>query len=459
MTYARRVRKFTYEDLGNTPKISTHSLAEMLATRTSLSILPNLQDFTYATSFSSLRRFAILFMSESVRRFSFQLDDGPEPVQPFLDDISARMPYLKTLNLQTRRLASAIEEDFIRLLGELPRLEKIVVPTFHITSRVMETLANAPNLGVIEFQYLTYQGIGDKRDVRNFNPRFPKDGFPALWDVSLSAHLSQFIPLVAGSLAPAAKNLKSLYLHAISVDNEASVRQYFTVVGESFPLIASIHLQALPGPTMSTQWEEMEPELEALTLDTLKPLLNCPHLTSFELMHPTPLSLTLDDLETLTSKWPTLEVIDLNREPVILGPAMGTPSNLTLRALLPFARNCPNLRELGLYLHATETDLPSVSEIPRSFSKLTHLNFGLSSIREPEAVSLFLRRICPPNCNIGGWPTWPCADTFVDDASHEVMQAWEDAWDKVDSYLHLSEREVKDLRTQNTIPVEKSVMG
>ena len=176
-------------------------------------------------------------------------------------------------------------------------------------------------------------------------------------------------------------------------------------------------------------------------------------------MYPTPLSLTLDDLETLTSKWPTLEVIDLNREPVIIGPAMGTPSNLTLRALLPFARNCPNLWELGLYLHATETDLPSVSEIPRPFSKLTDLNFGLSSIRELKAVALFPRLICPTNCNVGGWVLWPFIDTFADYASCVALQEREGAWDKVDSYLRLSEREAEGLETRNAIPAEKSAMG
>ena len=472
MIYARRVRKFTYEDVNTAPYISTASLAEISETRTSLSLLPYLREFTYATIFPGHRRFAVLFMSESVRRLNLRLDKGPEPFRPFLDNIPARMPHLTTLDLRTSCPASAIEEDFVHLLHELPRLEKIVVPPFHITSRVMETLSKAPSLGVIEFQYLQYQGIGDKYDVARFNPKISKDGFPALWDLSLSAHLSRFIPVVAGTLAPAAKNLTSIYIHAISVESEASVRQYLTVVGENFPLIKSIYVEALPGPVMSTQWEGMEPEFEALTLETLKPLLNCPHLTTFELMYPIPLCLTLDDLESLTSGWPTLEVIDLNREPVILGLAMGTQPNLTLRALLPFARNCPNLRKLGLYLHATETDIPSVSEIPRPFSKLTDLNVGLSSIGEPEAVTLFLSRICPAECNVEAGVCWSYVDAFVDDASRAVMQDRINAWDEVNFHLPLSvklryeekvardsiEREVEDLRTRNAILAERSAM-
>ena len=472
MIYARRVRKFTYEDLGHMPQIDAASLTEISETRTSLSLLPLLREFTYATAFISHQRFAVLFMNESVRRFNLRLSDGPEPLRPFFDNIPARMPHLTTLNLRTSRLASSIEEDFVHLLGELPRLEKVVVPPYHITSRIMEAFAGLPNLGVVEFQYLRYQGIGDKEDLERFNPMIPEDGFPALWDLSLSAHLSQFIPVVVDSLAPAAKNLTSLYVHAISVESEASVRQYFTVVGENFPLIKSIYVEALPGPIMSTQWEETEPEFEALTLDTLKPLLDCPHLTTFELMYPIPLCLTLDDLEALTSRWSTLEVIDLNREPVILGSAMGIQSNLTLRALLPFARNCPNLRKLGLYLHATEADLPSVSDVPHSFTKLTQLNLGLSSIEDPETVALFLSRICPVDCNVGAGMCWSYVETFVDEASRAVIQERINAWNEVNFYLPLSlklrheekvardnlEREVEDLRIRNTILAEKSAM-
>lgn len=414
-----------------------------------------------------------MFMNGTVRRFNFWLDDEPEPLQPFFDNIPARMPHLTVLDLRTSRPASSIEKDFVHLLGDLPCLEKIVVPPYHTTSRIMEALAQLPNLGIIEFQYLQDQGIGDKVDVVHFDPHIPKDGFSTLWDLSLSGHLSKFIPVVVDKIAPAARNLTSLYIHTISVENEASVREYFTAVGENFPLIKSIYMEALPGPTMSVQWDEMEPEFEALTLDTFKPLLDCPHLTTFELMYPIPLCLSLDDLETLASRWPTLEVLDLNSEPVILGPALGSQSNLTLRALLPFARNCPNLRKLGLYLHATETDLPSTSEIPRPFAKLTNLNVGISSIDAPQAVALFLSLICPANCNVAGGVGWPYAESLIDDTSRDVMHDRFNGWDEVNFYLPLSvklrheervvrddlEREVEDLRIRNAILTEKSVMG
>lgn len=472
MTYARRVRRFTYVDFGLQPQVSPTALTEISETRTSLSLLPRLRELTYNTT-SVQRRFAVLFMNESVRRFNLRLDDGPEPLQPFLDNIPARMQHLAVLDLRTSRSASSIENDFVHLLCQLTCLEKVVVPLYHVTGRIMETLTKLPNLGVIEFQYMQYQGIGDKADIAHFNPRIPKDGFPALWDLSLSAHLSKLIPVVVDTLAPAAKNLTSLYLHAISVESEASVRNYFTVVGENFPLIKSIYLDALPGPTMSTQWDELDPEFEALTLETLKPLLNCPRLTTFEMMYPVPLCLTLDDLETLTGRWPTLEVIDLNREPVVLGSALGTPSNLTLRALLPFARNCPNLRTLGLYLHATEADLPSALEIPRPFTKLTNLNVGISSIGEPQAVALFLSHICPAACDIGAGVSWSSVASLVDETSRAVMRHRIKAWEEVNNYLPLSvklrqeemvarhdlEREVEDLRIRNVILTEKSAMG
>ena len=462
MTYARRVRKFTYQDFGHQPQVSPAALAEISETRTSLSLLPRLRELTYITTFPTQRRFAVLFMNESVRRLNLQLDDGPEPLQPFFDNIPARMPHLTVLDLRTSRSASSIEKDFVHLLRELPCLEKVVVPQYHITSRIVETLAEVPSLGVLEYQY--NQGTGDLADVAHFDPRLSQHGFPALWDLSLSAHLSKFIPVVVDTLAPAAKNLTSLYLHAISIESEVSVRKYFTVVGENFPLIESIYVETLP---------EVESEFEALTLDTLKPLLNCPHLTTFELMYPLPLSLTLDDLETLASRWSTLEVLDLNREPVVLGSALRTKSNLTLRALLPFARNCPNLRKLGLYLDATEADLPSASEIPRPFAELTNLSVGVSSIGEPQPVALFLSLICPAACCIEAGVTWSSAEFIVDETSRAELEHRIRVWEEVNTYLPLSvklrqeerlardnlEKEVEDLRTRNAILAEKSTMG
>src|SRR5882762_5829928 len=107
MIYARRVRKFTCEDLGLPPQVSTAALAEISETRTSLSLLPRLRELTYITLFPTQRRFATLFMNESVRRFNVRLDDGPEPLRPFFDNIPARMPHLTVLDLRTTRSASS----------------------------------------------------------------------------------------------------------------------------------------------------------------------------------------------------------------------------------------------------------------------------------------------------------------------------------------------------------------
>jgi hypothetical protein len=110
----------------------------------------------------------------------------------------------------------------------------------------------------------------------------------------------------------------------------------------------------------------------------------------------------------LASSWPSLRKFCLAWHPLKLD----TPS-ITLRALLPFARHCPNLCTLSLFIDATTdplTSLPLTSADAR-FRNLTSLSFGVSSIENEGAVSLFLSRLCPLGCKIHFNVPWT---TFIE---------------------------------------------
>jgi hypothetical protein len=398
--YARRVRRFRYDCQDTEATISLSALEEIAQTRTTLSVLPNLRDLTWTQSCPILRRFSVLFMNENVRSFTFVLNSDDQcPCQPFFQDIVARMPFLTQVDMRTSHFAQDIEADFLQLISGLPKLQKVVVPLYHITSKVMEGLSRIDNLGTVQFEFLGSQGSGTLEDLQVFNPALAEDAFPALWDLSLSAHLTHFTNFIKDPFAPS--YLTSIYVHAISVGGETAVHQFFSAIADHCPLVEALYLECLPGPTLTTQPAS---EFEQLTLNTLKPLHNCLKLTTFELIYPIPLVLTMDDLEELTSKWPSLEVISLNAEPVL---EIDVRSNLTLRAILPFARNCPNLRKLGLFFDATAADIPSHAEVPNPFAKLAELRVGVSSIAEVGPVALFLSRVCPVGCSVMTGVSWP----------------------------------------------------
>jgi hypothetical protein len=426
-------------------------------------------------------------MSESVRSLTFEVAfDETFPRQPFFQDIVDRTPFLTYLDMRTKELARDIEADFLELIRGLRKLRKVVVPLYHLTSRVMETLSTLEDLGTIQFEFYK-QGKGIKEDLEVFNPTLTEDGFSSLWDLSLSAHLIHCTTFLKGPHAPA--HLTSVYIHAMSVESEASVHQFFTAIAEQCPLVQALYLECLPGSTLSTQWNASTVEFEPLTVNTLKPLFDCFRLITFELMHPVPLSLTMEDLEEISSKWSSLEVIILNCEPVL---AVDVRSNLNLHAVLPFARNCRNLIRLGLFINATAADIPSATEIPEPFPQLAELRFGVSAIAETGPVALFLSRVCSVGCFVATGVTWPYleVESPVTLESAGVITTWcsvsitlphacfvlttvQQRWEQVDLFLPLLtklrmeeremrrqiEEEVEDLRIRNRILTDKTQLA
>ncbi|KAJ2915065.1 hypothetical protein MD484_g5347, partial [Candolleomyces efflorescens] len=85
-------------------------------------------------------------------------------------------------------------------------------------------------------------------------------------------------------------------------------------------------------------------------------------LKSFEISHHLPMDLSQEDVEMIAQRWGgCIEKLTLCCEPMAAFGLSQTPSTnshrwgttLTLAALLPFARHCPELRELGLFVDAT----------------------------------------------------------------------------------------------------------
>ena len=149
------------------------------------------------------------------------------------------------------------------------------------------------------------------------------------------------------------------------------------------------------------------------SLSPLPPSLLTQTTTSeFVLTHDHPIQMTHSQLTTLASRWPSLEVLNLACEPIKLTDT----SSLTLGAFVPFARYCPGMRELALFVNAgADVDvgverevgegMGEVGFLPR-FKNLTKLSVGVSDIRDENAVALFLSRLCPLGVEIEYGVTW-----------------------------------------------------
>ncbi|KAJ7274534.1 hypothetical protein B0H12DRAFT_403347 [Mycena haematopus] len=468
--YTRRVRRLTmaYQEDPEGLCLCPTVFEDVARTRTSLNVLPNLNTLVCDVTLS----LAVIFMQPTVKNFSFWLPETTLPVShlPFFRDVVSRMPLLTTLNLRTNVPMHALEDNLIFLLRSLPKLRKVVVPRFSVTTRIAQTLQGLEDLGCIEFQYHSEQGCGDPADTEVFRPTLTMGAFPSLFDLSLTCTVEDCTSFMRQPYAPT--NLTALYVDSRLLESPAAVHELLTALSETCQLLESLGIITLVDDTEPLPALADVPIAERINYSTLRPVQNFPNLTIFEITHQYPLDLKLADLEQLARSWPSLRKLILNNEPVI-----SDECSLTLEALIPFAKYCPELEQLGLFINASTADLSSNFQVDlppsyqsKPFVKLRHLSVGVSLLGDENAVALFLSQICPLNTHLECGVTW---DIDGEHERGELVQTISDRcvkWAKVAEVLPLltklrmEERErtrllleeVQDLRMRSGVLMDRT---
>ena len=332
----------------------------------------------------------------------------------YFDYIVSRMPMLTRLEFQSSRAMHEIENDVLDLIRGLPNLQKIVLPPYYLTSRVTESLSHLPNLA--EIIHRPESGKGYEDDIQTFEPSLAEGAFPSLHHLALVAYFFDMTVFLNSPFFPS--NLTVLYVESLSLEEPSEVHELSVAIAKNCPLLTKLCL--LPSLDPDDTLEERQ-----MTLDTFRPVLSCPKITTFEIAHQYQLALQPEDIEEIASKWPSLETLTLNNAPVV--PAH--ESQLTLRSLIPFARHCPRLQHLGLFLIASPMDIPAVNEL-HHFPRLECLAMGTSPLAEERPVALFLSRICPVGCRVTASVHWWWEQTLKSFANR-------DRWETVNELLPL----------------------
>lgn len=425
-----------------------------------------------------------MFMHENIKRFTATLAVADSyPLSVYLQEIALRMPRITHLDLRFTFSVHDIEHSLCDLLAKLPHLKSVIVPKFTITTDVMQALSRKEQLGVLQFEWLETQGGGDVADVQNWAPLLEEGAFPALYDLNLNVQLPPMIRFMATPFFPS--NIRILYIHLTHMAPPQQVHEFLSAVGDKCQRLTSLYLD-YAGDPFPYVFRSAIPHDEFLTWDTIRPILNCPKLTKFELHWESPLTISQSKIEQLASSWPALESLMLVFDP--LPYPQSTP--LTLEALVPFARHCPSLRELGLHVAANsasqralyDPSAPTHSFGPAKtlarFQSLELLSFGTSSIEDPEPVALFLSQVCPAQCRITAGANWQYVVETPDDEDlgaqlSTEQEKWYGRWEQVNRVLPLLvgvreeewarrtalEREVGDLRVRCKVLEERLNMG
>ncbi|PSR94375.1 hypothetical protein PHLCEN_2v4460 [Hermanssonia centrifuga] len=399
-------------------------------------ILPNLHSLSWYTVDAVRQQRSLVFMHSNIKHIALQLHRSRDtPLSKYIDGILERTPHLLKLEVRAEAPMRSIQPELLALYRGLRKLRHLVSPMYFLTSGIISELSRAEKLGIIEFAEPVEQGTGDRADVAHFAPALNDGAFPSLLKLSFSAHLQHATQFISRQFMPL--NLSCLYLHILAIDNPAVLQQFLSIIARRFLVLTELHVDFLLGP--DSPIAPPPPFIARPNLDTLRPLMACSRLKVFELRWDYQLNLSESDLEKLAISWPYLEVLKLNSEPL---PEL-TPPILTVEAILPFARHCRRLRELGLYIDGEHVPARQ-SASPQPFHFLEALVLGSSPIGAVEPMALFLSQLCPLSCRIVAGVRWP--DAFgiamdhagIMDDRRMKMPEWWVKWNDVGKVLPLA---------------------
>ncbi|KAG1744906.1 uncharacterized protein EDB91DRAFT_1121572 [Suillus paluster] len=458
--YAHRVRTLRFQQEMDADYSGL--LDDMARTRTTLEMLPNLHTLEWLFEDVDCMERATLFMHQRVKHLIISAPPFRYKTKtPFFVDICVRVPHLQLLDLRIPYRAECIETTILELLRGLPDLKKIIFPEFFLTSTIVSELSRMKHINIVQFEYGYEQGFGDERDVDSFAPVLEQGAFPALWDLAITACIRDVMKFMNADFAPI--NLTSLYINTYVEHKPQELHTLLVTLSERCRRLSQLYI--LLSHHITGQLELVP--ADQITFNTLKPLLSFPNLTTFQVMHKYPVNITLEEIEELASRWPSLESLTLNEEPLVMHEFP-----LDLRALVPFARHCPKLRRLGLFIDATPTMIPPTPKL-KPFAALYILSLGTSRARDPDAVAAFMSHLCPPGCKLEVGVTWTSfgarsCRVLDDDVRVEIgkrFAAWKSVRDLLPVLIQLRreereksralQEEVEDLRTRNRLLMDK----
>ncbi|KAI0773036.1 hypothetical protein BD413DRAFT_492071 [Trametes elegans] len=399
----RQVRSSTERDKRHVP-LHSKVFDELSATCPTPDIFPRLQSLTWFPCAPGRQQQCVIFMHRRVKHLGLHLyRSEPHSSTAVLQQICARCTGVTILDLRVEEPMRQLEDEVLSLLQGLCGLQQVSLPIFTLTPRILTELSRLPHLVSVSLGHPAQAKPGDRADVTPFSPTVHEEGFSALRSLAFGAELEDATRLLSNTLFPA--RLTRLHFKSVVTAGRAVLRNFFSVVHDRCTSLLDLSVDYIIAPDSPPAYPPPAVE-ERPCIATFRPLFAASSIRSFEFRWDYALNLSDDDMEEFASCWPSLESLQLNPEPV---PESGGPT-LSLRALLPFARHCANLRHLALHVDAREPPELSrlASSVPR-FRRLETLAVGLSAIAKAEPVTLFLSQLLPLGCPVTCGLRWPDA--------------------------------------------------
>ncbi len=307
---------------------------------------------------------------------------------------------------------------------------------------------NAKDTVILE-QLPVLQGIfvleGSYRRGKKSNGLLPQSvlphSFPSLESVTLQSsmkELNRYLSVVNG-VAP---RLRHLVVDVISTNDTKTFRKCVAQVADAFPLLESLTISRLEDYDIFRERDNGTSSVEALlTYEDLVPLTSLAHLQEVILHYCVPVSMTDNQLHTLLSQCPSLTVLELNQEPMIL-----SPTELTVNVLPLLAQSCPQtgvprlVRGHGRRYRRDTGTLHVYESVRNQFRGVP------PSVTNDRGVLPLLAQVLPEdckNCTVSPYPE--DVQKLLDRDGKQGRQSRRNAWAKVANLMPI----LLDVRRQS----------
>ncbi len=408
--------------------LSRASLADLMLTKpNALPLLPQLRVLQVGGNMNNdaypWRDFFIQFLHDRLRRLDIVLPtDAQNIASCFLDEVTWRAPnveFFDVVTLAPSNEAVTDSDSITRFVLPMQKLTRVAFSSCLLVPSLILSLQNMPSLETIHV-------YSDRPNIIDMTPfgRLPQsiiaDAFPRLAQLRLQCSLEEWNRLLATAVCMS-PNLCHLKIDVVSADHPKTFQRCLKLIAETFPLLQSLKFTRNGdlsviignGPDASLGYEDLVP------LTSLKKLVR------FKLRFVVPVSIKNNELAVLLSKMPSLEVLELNPDPIRL-----TPTPLDMNVLPMLALACPNLQSLLLHLNATK---PITTPDRFAFKQLSKIGFGTSPLQDSgkHDIMVFLSQIVPEDCKMD--QKWCLAmelseslDSEAMDSMDENRQEWAD---------------------------------
>lgn len=298
--------------------------------------------------------------------------------------ITKTMPTVQTLRIVGDSRICACYQDIILLCKGLPKLRRLILPSFAMNNILLSYIANrGPTLTTLDVleghSNSMYPYIPNTPAAIPTWPKLGRNAFMQIRDLALStASPFSFTPFIEDPNFPGFR-LRKLWLRfTLGPFIPASeVRTLLKCLNTSCMNLVNLTIHL--GPYTAGLIHEIS-YVQALTYADIEPIFHFEQLAHLFIHHPAPLSISSADAYHIAEQCPRFETLWLNPQPTIRD-AQGPPP-LPLHCLAYFAQHCQHLRSIGLYFNGTSTNSNTQKSTPkpRRFSRVNELFVGSSPI-------------------------------------------------------------------------------